>query len=111
MTTWSTDVAGSPTITGSPTPITNAGDILLIATGVYSFRKTVAATFAVNWSAGATPFIFIDGAGNAQVYPITFNAPDGYTINGQPAAFITDNWGWMTIILDGTNYLMTKGTS
>ena len=108
MTTWTVDSASSPAIASitSPQAITDAGDITLIAAGSYSFRKTIPAAFAVTWSAGVSPFTFTDGAGNAGTYNITFNPPGGYTINGQANAKLEFNYQSITLVLDGTNYLI-----
>lgn len=91
----------------TPTAVTASGTLTITqSTGFFSIRKTVPAATTVNLPVLGTPYIIADGAGNAGTYPITINAPSGYTILGQPSYVLAFNWQSIGLSLDGSNYLI-----
>lgn len=93
-------------------PVTAAGNINLAAdyptvrAGTFSIRKTVPAATTVTLRSEYGPWIVADGAGNASSYPITVDAPGGYTINGAASYILAFDWQSAIFILDGTNFII-----
>lgn len=71
--------------------------------GTFVIRQATPGANTFTLPAGGGPYTVTDGAGNAAAHNITIAAPAGYTIGG--ATTITTNWGSLTFVLDGTNYI------
>lgn len=73
--------------------------------GTFVIRQETPGANTFTLPAKAGPFTVTDGAGNAAAHTITIAAPAGFTINGGASTTITTNWGSLTFILDGTNFI------